>query len=206
MQLPAQADQPGHEQAAVALSLLRRWWPRWMEVVELFARRRGSRHRVKQADYAELYEAICGACQVLVEQANDEARRAVYQRMAQLIRPWVSPQALSFADREVATNLLVNCRDAYRQLTGRSAAPGLLSRTLMICALAVALGLGAVMAAPYFRGGAGASLPVSEQTKSFLYLARYHFRRTTLMQRVLVGGTVITVLTIGVVWKSARQY
>jgi hypothetical protein len=104
---------------ATELATLRRRWPEWTAVVERFARRRRMSRRVEVEGYLKLHRELLAVCRSLAGQA-DEARRAFYQRLADLVSPWLGPHVFERTDLEILFDLLDRCREVERELVGRT--------------------------------------------------------------------------------------
>src|SRR5579864_1528173 len=123
------------------LAALRRRWRKWTAMVELFARRRRRRRRVSFADYCRVHGELIAACKSLAE-SSEPAQRAFYEELAALAEPWMTPNVLARAERDIMFDLLLRCREAEHKLGGRawsSVAPDLPGRVVLPLAIAAAL-------------------------------------------------------------------
>ena len=84
------------QREAAELATLKRCWRRWTAVVNLFARRRGARHRVDPRAYDTLHKELLEACRAQ-EGTADEAGRAFYESLEDLAQPWLSVRVLEAA-------------------------------------------------------------------------------------------------------------
>src|SRR3954453_20371674 len=98
--------------------MLRARWGRWTGIVEAFARRRPSRRRVDPAGYGALRRDLLADCRAAAEAAGP-AGAAGLEDLESLVRPWLCPEALARADREILEGLLARCREIERRLGGR---------------------------------------------------------------------------------------
>ena len=94
---------------------LKTHWRRWVDIVDLFARRRPGRRRVDPQMYVVLYKALIQECRKLAESAN-EVEGTFYRYLGDLVQPWLTPSVLARADRDILIDLLVRCRQVERQL------------------------------------------------------------------------------------------
>lgn len=102
----------------VELETLRDCWGRWTGVVELFARRRAARRHIESRGYRELYQELIAACDALVIVSEGETR-AFYQRIKDLVRPWLSLPVLARADREILYDLMHRFEDIDHRIGKR---------------------------------------------------------------------------------------
>jgi hypothetical protein len=101
------------------VAALKTFWHRWVDTVELFALRRPARRGVETREFGILHNELIKKCRLLAESTN-EVEAAFYRYLEDLVRPWLSPTVLARADREILLDLLLRCRQAERQLGGRS--------------------------------------------------------------------------------------
>src|SRR5262245_12695379 len=123
------------------LAELRELWRRWTGVVELFGRRRRGRRRVDPRGYALLHRDLLEACQALSGSAEGD-RAALYENLAALARPWLTPQVLARTDREILIDLMLQCGQAGERLGIRPpgrAAWRLVAALGLVAAVALAL-------------------------------------------------------------------
>src|SRR4051794_3954084 len=107
-----QATPPG-------LAALRRHWHRWTALVALQARRGRGAHVVDSQEYQTLHRELVAAC-VAAGGAAEGTQREFYQRLEDLVRPWLTARVLEQTDREILTDLLVRCRQADQELNPHS--------------------------------------------------------------------------------------
>ncbi len=108
---------------ASELASLQTHWEQWTAIIERFARRRRTRHWVDAEAYAQLHREVLRACWALAGHAG-EAKRAFFEGLADLAKPWLSPHVLERTDWEILIDLLVRCRQAADELTGRRSSAG----------------------------------------------------------------------------------
>jgi hypothetical protein len=98
---------------------LAKLWHRWTTVVEQFATQKRGRHRLSGPAYSALHQDLLQTCRCLADTA-DKQGRGIYKNLESLAQPWMSPIALAKADLEVLSDLLRRCRQAERELAGRT--------------------------------------------------------------------------------------
>ncbi len=84
----------------------RRLWRDWVSVIEKFARQSPARHAVDSVCFQQLYREL------LRNQSSDSA-------VGNLVRPWVSPEALEHTPRKILLDLLAKCRQVEQELSSR---------------------------------------------------------------------------------------
>jgi hypothetical protein len=89
-----------------------------VHTVALFARHRAARKWVDPQAYAATHRELIARCKAVAETAN-EVEAAFYRYMEDLAQPWLDPGTLARADRDIAVDLLMRCREVERQLGGR---------------------------------------------------------------------------------------
>jgi hypothetical protein len=107
----------GHTEAT-ATADLKKQWRKWTKVVAGFARRRVARVLVSEESFAALRKELLAACEFLAAWAEEEPRRAFYERLDGLVRPWAKLEALARAEREILFDLLHRCQEAEQDLYG----------------------------------------------------------------------------------------
>src|SRR5258708_28821547 len=75
---------------------LRQHWQEWTAIVEQFARRSHSRHRLEPQAYLALQQQLLELCRERAGTAP-EKHRAHYQGLEDLVRPWLSLRVLELA-------------------------------------------------------------------------------------------------------------
>jgi hypothetical protein len=108
-----------HRGESPEVETLKTHWRRWVRIVHMFALRRPARRRVETHEYGLLHRGLIEKCRALAASTN-EVDRAFYCYLEDLAQPWLSLAVLAKADREIVIDLLVRCRQAERQLGGRS--------------------------------------------------------------------------------------
>ena len=124
-------------------------WHQWMAIIDHFARRR-PRHHVNRNAYDKLYNALVQTCRLQAATA-DGPTHELYQKLADLVTPWLTPKTLEREDREILFSLLSHCREAEQELRDRTQLflePGEQSKTSVRWKLAaVAISVTAVVVA-----------------------------------------------------------
>jgi serine/threonine-protein kinase len=87
----------------------------WTALVEYILCRRGAFRRVKREAFAALQQQLVGACQAQASAAVGD-RRAFFLRLEELLKPWLSPEALTQTDLEVRSQILDMFHQAEREL------------------------------------------------------------------------------------------
>ena len=93
-------------------------WHQWMAIIDHFARRR-PRHHVNRNAYDKLYNALVQTCRLQAATA-DGPTQELYQKLADLVTPWLTPKTLEREDREILFSLLSHCREAEQELRDRT--------------------------------------------------------------------------------------
>jgi hypothetical protein len=96
--------------------VLRDCWHRWTAIVELFARGRGSRHRLDACAYADLRRELIAVCRSLAQ--ADGPERRFYAGLEETVNPWLYLRVFESADKEILAGLLLRCREVERKLNG----------------------------------------------------------------------------------------
>src|SRR5205823_2200299 len=78
---------------------------RWTTIIESIVCRRGPLRRIDPEAFSVLQQALVKACEQQASSAEG-ARQEFYQRLAEILKPWLHPKALTQADLEVRYQLL----------------------------------------------------------------------------------------------------
>jgi hypothetical protein len=97
-----------------SLFLLRHKWWQWTSIVELTLRYH-RRSGIDPQPFRSLQRELAAACYV-GKQTIDDSRRALFQKMAALIEPWLELKALVELDEEIHCGLLRYCIEAGQEL------------------------------------------------------------------------------------------
>jgi serine/threonine-protein kinase len=87
----------------------------WTALVEFTLRRRGACPRINREAFATLQRDLVGGCRALAGAADDE-RRAFFERLEELLKPWLNPQTLARTDLEIHHQLVEEFQQAERAL------------------------------------------------------------------------------------------
>jgi serine/threonine protein kinase len=87
----------------------------WTAMVELTLTQRGSLNRLNREAFSALHADLVTACQAHLRTAQDE-RRDFFQRLVELLKPWLSPDALAHADPEIHSQVAYLFKQAERVL------------------------------------------------------------------------------------------
>ena len=90
----------------------------WIEIIEHFVLQR-SRRFVNHRNYDRLYRMLVETCRMRAS-TTEGATRQFYQRLEDLVVPWMTPRAMECADREILGSLLCYCREAEQALRDRT--------------------------------------------------------------------------------------
>jgi len=88
---------------------------RWTTIIESIVCRRGPLRRIDPEAFSVLQQALVAACEQQASSAEG-ARQEFYQRLAEILKPWLHPKALTQADLEVRYQLLHQCRQVEQDL------------------------------------------------------------------------------------------
>jgi hypothetical protein len=182
------------------VAALKARWCRWVEVVELFARRRSGRRRVDSQDYVDLYKELIRDCHELGEAAN-EVERNFYRYLEDLVRPWLTLSVLARSDRDILLDLLVRCREAERQLGLRSwtrMIPDWVPRA-MVLSLFVAIGI------TLFVAGAGGWHSALGRLRGWSDDVWFAVRYSSDVERLCFIGIILIVVSIFTISRTARS-
>jgi hypothetical protein len=182
------------------IAALKTRWCRWVDIVELFARRRVGLRRVDPQEYVLLHKELTQACRMLAQSAN-EVEGAFYRYLEDLVQPWLTPSVLARADREILIDLLVRCRQAERQLGVRSwlrSVPAWAPRALVV-SLLVAIGILLI------GTGDGGWLSGLGRLRGWSDDLWFALRHSSDVERLCFIGTVLIIVSIFTVSRTARS-
>jgi len=178
---------------------LRARWGRWTAIVEAFAHRRPSRRWVDPVDYGALRRDLMADCRAAAE-AADPGGPAGLEDLESLVRPWLCPETLARADREILEGLLARCREIERQLGGRG-----LGLTLRVAAARLAPPSVVVAGACVLGALTLATGPTPGWVRDWSDLIWFTVRRSSDLQRLAVVAVVVVYVSIRVVSRTARS-
>jgi serine/threonine protein kinase len=87
----------------------------WTAVVEITLRRRGALRQINREAFGALQRHLVRACQVHAS-AADHGRSAFFHRLEELLKPWLTPEALAQTDLEIHAQLFREFQQAEREL------------------------------------------------------------------------------------------
>jgi hypothetical protein len=96
-------------------------WRRWQEIVQAFAEGLGHDYRIRPREFQQLHQRLVEGCDARASTAEGGTRE-FFQRLAGLVKPWMSPEVLARTDREVLYSLLALCHEAGQHLAADLAA------------------------------------------------------------------------------------
>jgi hypothetical protein len=174
-------------------------WHRWTCIVDVLASGRSVRAPIGIEEYRELYRRLTTHCRELAGSAEG-AERKLRETMIATVRPWLSPQALERADREILGFLLQRCRRIERALGVRTGVLTLLRR-----------------AAPLFLAPAISVLVVVAWTLNNPHISpvgavRFRWamlwlslRRASDLEKLCLAGIILILVSIYTVSRTARS-
>ena len=182
------------------LDTLKIHWRRWVDIVELFARRRPRRGRVDPREYAVLHRKLTQECRTLAESAS-EADGVFYRNLEEMVQPWLTMSVLGRADREILVDLLARCRQVDRQLGVRSWLRSVRHRAPR------ALGLSsfAVAAILFIATIGGGGLSVLGQLRGWSDDLWFAVKRSSDVERLFFVGLVLIIVSIFTVSRTAQS-
>jgi hypothetical protein len=103
-------------------SSLREKWQHWTAIVAASVRRRGATHWINPRAFRGLQTELVRACRAQAHASAAETRH-LFQRLEELVKPWLSPESLTQTDLEIHFSLVRLCQQAQQDLdawAGRS--------------------------------------------------------------------------------------
>ena len=186
---------------------LKTLWRRWTAIVEALARRRRESHRLLAQEYSDVHTGLLKACRSQVG-ISDETMRPFFQRLEVLVKPWVSPDAITSANRAILADLLKRTKAADAVLTGRNDCLHPQKRLP-----SSSVGIAVLVALTIFLVLSVTGLPDTETANSVLSNARGTFKNTWFAVRRLefiLKFSVIAILVVAVAMRlvvnSTRRY
>jgi hypothetical protein len=173
-------------------------WRRWIRFIETAAARGRSSHRhIDRREYEAVHRRLTTVSRERAG-SNDEDTKRVYREIEATVQPWMSPQALEQADREILSDLLERCRRIEHELTGRGRAPRRDARwaLLLIAASSTAF----VVLWSVRLDWSKLADALYDETRDLWTM----FRRMGDLEKLFALGVVLTVLSIYNVSRTAR--
>jgi serine/threonine-protein kinase len=90
-------------------------WARWTAMVRALMGGRAKRRRINPRSFQALHMRLVESCEAQAKLAEGP-RRDFYERLAELVKPWVRPGALLEADKEIRCSLYMLCQEAGQEL------------------------------------------------------------------------------------------
>jgi serine/threonine-protein kinase len=106
---------PSPASSTVCETTLQKDWQRWTAIVGALAQGPAKRRPINRRSFQLLQSRLVECCDSLAK-ASDGQRRAFYQRLAGLVKPWARPGILIEADKEIRCSLYVLCQQAEQEL------------------------------------------------------------------------------------------
>jgi len=170
----------------------------WLAVIKLFAHGKGARQRVSPRVYQELYDRLLTACRAQAGDAEADSWR-YFWKLGELVRPWMTVEALAGANRDVLCDLLNRCQQVEQQLGGKRWRPSFKGWSGPLVVLGMLLFLaGVAWSVNHFV------YPFAEQ--AYYLFGEYWSSLYVLLdfQWWIVGGVVLALLMMFVVSRTAR--
>jgi hypothetical protein len=174
-------------------------WRRWTCLVEVLASGRAARAPIGIEEYRELYRRLTTNCRELAGSAEGAERR-LRETMLATVRPWLTPQALERADREILCFLLQQCRWIERVLGIRTGVLTILRRAAPLFLLPAATVI--VVVAWTLRGPRLPAVYALRLRWAMLWLS---LRRASDVEKLCLAGIVLIVISIYSVSRIARS-
>jgi hypothetical protein len=95
--------------------ILRRHWHRWTALVETIVKGRGP-SRVNGDTYRNVYTSLVNTCRSAAEAAPTPRRRAYFQELLSIVRPWLNLHTFAHTEAHMLQSLLVRCKQAELEL------------------------------------------------------------------------------------------
>jgi serine/threonine protein kinase len=89
-------------------------WRQWTAIVEHFTVQLYPQ-RVNPETYHKLYKSLLEACRSRAAKAGGP-RQVFYLKLADFVRPWMTPSSLQSTDRELLYSMLTHCREFEHEL------------------------------------------------------------------------------------------
>jgi hypothetical protein len=179
--------------------LLKESWRRWTQIVESFAMRRPSRHRLSSQAYRGLHRGLMQACHSRAG-TTFGAKRQFFLGLEEVVRPWLNLEALARTERSILDDLLVRCRQAEQELADPRQIP--LPDRRWVGIGSAALGVVAVIAL-FIWMARQFWLTHRDEIEDWWDGVRYTFRHFS-VQPLAVGCVILALLLVYVLWRSTR--
>jgi hypothetical protein len=175
---------------------LEKEWCRWTSTVELFANHRPGRRRGGHEAYRTMHRELIAACRSMASEADAEGR-IYYEKLEDLVAPWLSLNTLERAETEILADLLARCRRVDRELGGRGGRPRVLTRVAKVALGAAVLGGGLALTPTL-----GVDMrPLVDRLRDWTDSIWIVVRFSTASERIGVAVAVVVVVSI---WVNSR--
>jgi hypothetical protein len=177
----------------------------WMRISQMFAQRRESRFKVLPAEYRILHRDLLHMVSATAAASADPRTRTVFRDLQDTLTPWVNVDSLNRADRDILFGVLEECEAVRRSLRRKLTSIGRWTWiALILIASGFTLGVGLVLWDAANQGNAASDLALSLRR-----WARWTMANTvgaSAHRQLVTGGAIAAVLTMVIVWYSARKY
>jgi hypothetical protein len=173
-------------------------WRRWTEIVRCFALQKKRRYNVLPEEYHKLHGELLEYARRHAATA-DAAGLELLRAVEEMVAPWVSPEALSRADREILLQLLGRCEEVKELLEGGRGRRSTRRRAMVALGAAVVLfGLVLMMGSQDFWPAAAGVLRWPQRFVADV-------RDWSVERKLILVGGVISVLLIVMLRSSGRR-
>jgi hypothetical protein len=179
---------------------LRRCFNQWVDIVELFARRRRARKRIDPEAYVALQRELIRSCRALAASAN-EVEAAFYRYIEDLAQPWLDLAVLSKGERDILFDLVIRCRHVRTQLGGRSWIRSLMPWGVPVVAAALIF---AIMLLCMGRFSVILST-ILDRARGWSDDLWFRITRSSDVERLFVVGCILVVVSMVLVTRTARS-
>jgi serine/threonine protein kinase len=97
-------------------------WQHWTAIVAASVRRRGATRWINPRAFRALQTELVRACRAQANASEGESRH-LFQRLEELVKPWLTPESLTQTDLEIHLSLATLCQQAKQDIdtwAGRS--------------------------------------------------------------------------------------
>ncbi len=179
-------------------------WRRWTEIVRLFACRRERRFAVDPDEYHVLHAELLALCREMQNRSETE-RLPPLQEAQDILAPWGTVDSLAKADKQIVCELLDRCSLAQQVLDGRSATrSNWRLRRIVLLGAVLSIVLGALLT---ISNNMHFTIwePLPELQRWILRAAQIT-RVSGVDPGLLIGGAVVCLTAIALVWRSPNRF
>lgn len=177
--------------------VLRERWRCWTEIVRLFALRKGTRYDIDRDDYHALHQELLNLC-------RQKSSRAEVGELTTIITPWVTLDSLGWADPDVIHQLLHRAELVQAQLDGgvnRRHNRKRLRLSAVYLGMSVIGITGLILLCRMERIRWNGLFALGQTVKDIGAV----IDRWGINQPILLGGTIVMILAVLLVWLSGRR-